>query len=93
VQNLLTTSQAQLTDINDRSASLARQGLVDTPQYAELHQARSVLYNTLAGDPRTGFTPERAALELKDNRDRDVVQQTIGQVVNGAENEADAARS
>jgi hypothetical protein len=92
VQNLLTTSQAQLTDINDRSASLARQGLVDTPQYAELHQARSVLYNTLAGDPRTGFTPERAALELKDNRDRDVVQQTIGQVVGGAENEADARK-
>jgi hypothetical protein len=92
VQNLLTTSQARLTDINDRSAALARQGLVDSPQYAELHQARSVLYNTLASDPRTGFTPERAAMELKENRDRDVVQQSIGQVVNGADNEADVRK-
>lgn len=93
VQDLVTTSQARLTEINDRSAALARQGLTETPQYAQLMADRAAIYRTLARDPRTGFTAERAEQEIKANRDHDVTQMLIGKAVNGAESETDVRKT
>lgn len=74
----LQTYQARIKDINEHSASLARQGLIDTPEYKALQQSRAQFYNELGIDKRFKFSPERAALELKEARDQDVVQSVIG---------------
>lgn len=93
VQNLLATSQKRLIDVNDQSTALARQGLVNTPEYAALAQTRDTIYRELAADARTGFTPERAQLEINENRDRDLTQAAIGHVVRESSTEAEARKS
>jgi muramidase (phage lysozyme) len=91
--NALTGMTSQLATINEQSTALARQeGGIDTPEYKRLAQDRAALYKELGGDPRFGYPKERIEQELKANRDEDVVQYKIGQVVreyktkqNGAE--------
>ena len=90
--NALTGMTSQLAMINEQSTALARQGGTDTPEYQRLAHDRAALYNELGSDPRFGYPKERIEQELKANRDDDVVQYKIGQIVreyktkqNGAE--------
>lgn len=75
----LQTIQARIKDINERGALLARQGGTDTPEYKALSHERETFYNEMGNDPDIKFAPERAALEIKENRDNDVGQAVIGE--------------
>lgn len=76
----LQTYQARIKDINEKGATLARQpGGVEAPEYQGLAHDRMALYKELGDDPRFKFSPERAALEMRENRDQDVGQAVIGQ--------------
>lgn len=75
----LQTIQARLKDINERGALLARQGGTDTPEYQSLSHERETFYTELGNDPKIKFAPERAALEIKENRDNDIGQAVIGE--------------
>jgi GH24 family phage-related lysozyme (muramidase) len=75
----LQTYQARIKDMNERGATLARQDGTDTPEYQSLAHDRMALYKELGDDPRFKFSPERAALEMRENRDNDVGQAVIGQ--------------
>jgi hypothetical protein len=79
-ENALTSLQSRLTQINEQGSSLARQGGVDSPEYARLHQDRQAIYGELAADPRFKFPKERVDQELKANRDEDVVESVVGSV-------------
>lgn len=75
----LQTYQARIKDMNERGATLARQGGTETPEYQSLAHDRMALYKELGDDPRFKFSPERAALEMRENRDQDIGQAVIGQ--------------
>jgi hypothetical protein len=79
-QNALEALQARLVGINDRGASLARQGGTDTSEYKQLHADRAAIYDELARDPRFKFPKERVDQELKANRDADVIEAVVGGV-------------
>lgn len=79
--NALESLKARLEAINEKGGSLARQGGVDTPEYQQLHADRTAIYNELSGDPRFKFPKERVDQELKANRDEDVVEAVVGNVV------------
>lgn len=80
-ENALVSLQSRLAGINEQSASIARQGGVDTPEYAKLHADRAAIYNELVSDPRFKFPQAKVDEQLKENRDADVVQATVGEVV------------
>lgn len=75
----LQTYQARIKDMNEKGSTLARQGGTETPEYQSLAHDRAALYKELGDDPRFKFSPERAALEMRENRDQDVGQAVIGQ--------------
>lgn len=75
----LQTMQSRIKDINERGALLARQNGTDTPEYQGLSHERETIYKEMGNDPNIKFSPERAALEIKENRDNDVGQAIIGQ--------------
>lgn len=79
--NALESLQARLAGINERGTSLARQGGTDTPEYVALHADRSAIYQELVNDPRFHFPKEKADQQLVENRDQDVVQGVIGNVL------------
>jgi hypothetical protein len=80
-ENALISLKSRLEAINERGGSLARQGGVETPEYQQLHADRAAIYNELASDPRFKFPKERVDQELKANRDEDVVEAVVGNVV------------
>lgn len=79
--NALQSLQARLTTLNEQGASLARQGGTATPEYEQLHNDRAAIYHELTQNPIYHYPQERADLELKENRDGDVVQAVVGNVV------------
>lgn len=78
VQNALVSLQSRLSEINERGASLARQGGTGTEEYERLHGDREAIYKELSADPRFHFPAERVAQELKANRDADVIESGVG---------------
>lgn len=80
VANTLVGLQSRLSEINERGSSLARQGGTGTPEYQRLNADREAIYKELQSDPRFHFPTERVGLELKANRDADVVEGVVGDV-------------
>jgi hypothetical protein len=80
-ENALVSLQARLAGINEQGASIARQGGVDTPEYAQLHADRAAIYGELVSDPRFKFPQAKVDEQLKENRDADVAQGVIGEVL------------
>jgi hypothetical protein len=72
--------QARLRDINERTASLARQGGTDTPEYRGAAADRATFYKEMAADDRFKFSKERADLEIAEAYSHDTVQAVIGNV-------------
>lgn len=71
--------KSRLSDLANRSASLARQpGGVNSPEYVQLQADRAAIYGELGADKRYNYPPERIASELSEARDADVVQAIIG---------------
>jgi hypothetical protein len=54
---------------------------VTTPAYLRIVRDREAVYSELVRDRRFRFSQDRAARQLKRNRDRDVVEAFIGIVV------------
>lgn len=77
-QNALLSIQSRLAGINERGASLARQGGTGTEEYQQLHADRAALYGELVKDPRFKFPQDRVDQELKANRDEDVIESAVG---------------
>lgn len=72
--------QARIRDINEQTATLARQGGTGTPEYLSRAADRAALWNELQSDPRFKFSKERADLEIQEAYSHDVVQSVIGNV-------------
>lgn len=70
-----------LTDLDQRGAALAREDQVMTPAYIRTVRYREVVYHELVGNPAFEFSQEQASTELKANRDHDVVEAMVGQIV------------
>jgi hypothetical protein len=76
VQNALVSLQSRLSEINERGASLARQGGTGTAEYERLHGDREAIYKELASRSAFSF-PVRACcagIESKPRRRRDRVR-------------------
>lgn len=79
VSDAMESYKSRIKDMNEKGSTLARQGGTETPEYQSLAHDRAALYKELGDDPRFKFSPERAALEMRENRDNDVGQAVIGQ--------------
>jgi hypothetical protein len=71
--------QARIKDINEQTASLARQGGMETPEYIGKVHDRTALWGELAADGRFKFSKERVDLEIKEAVARDTQQAIIGE--------------
>jgi hypothetical protein len=80
IANAKATILGEISNLNDESAAIARNGGTQTPDYLTRQQKIAGFYNQLSSNPAFGFPPAEAELELRQKHSQNLAEGIIGTI-------------